>query len=89
MFAKAALRSQAARLVRGDGPAGPWGPMSFAGNNWRKYGALPFSVSKRGKFLFYFWTAAIIGFGLPFANTEWKLAPLREAKRKELAAAKE
>ncbi|KAI8917076.1 hypothetical protein DFJ77DRAFT_459082 [Powellomyces hirtus] len=92
MFARSSLRvaQRSAAVIRADhGPVSSWGPLNFAGANWKGDGALPFTTTKRARFLALFWGVVIVGFGLPFANTEWKLAPLREAKRQEKAAAKE
>ncbi|KAJ3168528.1 hypothetical protein HDU88_001418 [Geranomyces variabilis] len=90
LLARSSLRVANRSIARaGSRSMTNWGPLNFAGSNWRGDGPLPFTTTKRGRFLALFWTAVVVGFGLPFANTEWKLAPLREAKRAELAAAKE
>ncbi|KAJ3187320.1 hypothetical protein HDU85_006608 [Gaertneriomyces sp. JEL0708] len=88
MFARSALRAVAPkRMLRGgDHQVGAWGPMNFAGNNWKSEGALPFVTSSRGRFLVTFWSIALLGLAVPFLNTEWKLAPARAEKRRKDAA---
>ncbi|TPX55216.1 hypothetical protein SpCBS45565_g08516 [Spizellomyces sp. 'palustris'] len=87
MFAKTLLRTaRPARLVRGgDGQVSAWGPLNFAGDNWKGNGAVPFTTRSRTRFLVTFWVLSIVGFGLPFANTEMRVAPLREGVKKEYA----
>ncbi|KAI9094728.1 hypothetical protein DFS34DRAFT_651966 [Phlyctochytrium arcticum] len=92
MLANSALRAlrPSARLARGGSSTpGSWGPMNFAGANWRGDGAVPFNTSSRIRFQLTFWTMVIVGLGLPFANTEKKIAPLREGVRAEYAEFRE
>ncbi|KAI8894501.1 hypothetical protein BC833DRAFT_623890 [Globomyces pollinis-pini] len=82
---------QARRVVRGENhlPPGQYGPLHFAGCNWRGNGALPFGVKNRVLFQIGFWTVSAIGLSLPFIGTERKLMPIRIAKWKAAREAAE
>ncbi|KAJ3040315.1 hypothetical protein HDV00_011195 [Rhizophlyctis rosea] len=94
--ARTALRTARTQLVRGAKgadykPAAEssalWGTSDFGGGiNWRGNGALPFKVSNKP--WRKVWVYMTIGFGLPFAITEWRIAPQRKAYREERAAAR-
>ncbi|KAJ3127140.1 hypothetical protein HK098_006685 [Nowakowskiella sp. JEL0407] len=77
----------ASRVLRASAKSSPWGPMSFAGDNWFRNGALPFNPTNRGRFLTVFTILGIVGLGLPFYAVELRLAPSRAALRAQKAAA--